>query len=43
MMSSVSRGKVAITHYKTLENLKNKNQIVATVLECRLETEELIK
>ena len=39
MMSSVSRGKVAITHYKTLENLKNKkNQIVATVLECRLET-----
>ena len=24
MMSSVSRGKVAITHYKTLENLKNK-------------------
>ena len=39
MMSSVSRGKIAITHYKTLENLKNKkNQIVATVLECRLET-----
>ena len=37
MMSSVSRGKVAITHYKTLENLKNKkNQIVATVLELSL-------
>ena len=39
MMSSFSKGKVAITHYKTIENLKNKkNQTVATVLECRLET-----
>ena len=39
MMSSMSKGKRAVTHYKTLEILKNKKNVnLATVLECRLET-----
>ena len=39
MMSSVSKGKRAVTHYKTLEILKNKKKVnLATILECRLET-----
>ena len=39
MMSSFNKGKVAITHYKTIEILKNKKgQVVATLLKCHLET-----
>ena len=39
MMSSMSKGKRAVTHYKTLEILKSKKNVnLATVLECRLET-----
>ena len=37
MMSSVSKGKRAVTHYKTLEILKSKKNVnLATVLELSL-------
>ena len=39
MVSSMSKGKTAVTHYKTLEILRGKKNVnLATVLECRLET-----
>ena len=39
MMSSINKGKTAVTHYKTLEILRGKKNVnLATVLECRLET-----
>ena len=39
MMSSIIKGKKAITHYKTIENLKDtKGNTVASLLLCKLET-----